>query len=188
MRKRGVSPTIPDGLLIDDEDFHFVERHSYSVRPSDGYVTAKVRRGGTRTGGNGIGRNVGLYLHREILKQAPGLVVDHINGNNLDNRKANLRVITTSANSHNLHSRGLLRGIPPRMRASGHSSWSVRVEIYHKVITLGTRACLCEALALMTEWRARNPIEAIHAETLGKSFFRNQYIPNQTKQQKAKAS
>lgn len=40
-------------------------------------------------------------MHRQIMTPEPGLVVDHINGNPLDNRRENLRVVTQQVNSWN---------------------------------------------------------------------------------------
>jgi HNH endonuclease/AP2 domain len=42
-----------------------------------------------------------IYLYRHILNAADGLVVDHVNGNPLDNRKANLRICTQTENCYN---------------------------------------------------------------------------------------
>lgn len=44
-----------------------------------------------------------LRMHREImgLQKRDGLVVDHINGNKLDNRRSNLRVCTVRQNNLN---------------------------------------------------------------------------------------
>lgn len=47
--------------------------------------------------------NKRVHLHRLIMDCPVGLVVDHINGNNLDNRKRNLRIITQNENRLNNH-------------------------------------------------------------------------------------
>jgi len=42
-----------------------------------------------------------LLMHRAIMQPPKGMVVDHIDGNGLDQRRANLRVGTQRRNSHN---------------------------------------------------------------------------------------
>lgn len=42
-----------------------------------------------------------VYLHRVIVDCPDGKVVDHINGDTLDNRRENLRICTASDNSRN---------------------------------------------------------------------------------------
>jgi hypothetical protein len=49
----------------------------------------------------GPGRTKLVNLHREIMCAPAGLLVDHINGDGLDNRRANLRLATHSQNAIN---------------------------------------------------------------------------------------
>jgi len=47
------------------------------------------------------GKGVTTLLHREILSVPKGLMTDHINGNALDNRKSNLRIVSNAQNQAN---------------------------------------------------------------------------------------
>lgn len=46
-------------------------------------------------------RNKSTYLHRIILDCQDGLLVDHIDGDGLNNKRSNLRIATHSENSRN---------------------------------------------------------------------------------------
>lgn len=69
-------------------------------------------------------------------KPAKGFVVDHINGDTLDNRRNNLRIVTVRENSQNTHRHrsGRLVGINwhPQMK-----KWIARIHVNGKKLHLG---------------------------------------------------
>lgn len=75
--------------LLDQGDAHLLGSYTWHICP-DGYVRRKSH-----------GRHV--YLHRLIIAAAVGQLVDHINGDGLDNRKANLRLCNRAENARNCH-------------------------------------------------------------------------------------
>ena len=78
---------------------------------SRGYAALKIK-----------GRMVGL--HRWIMNPAKDKVVDHINGNTLDNTRANLRIVTPAENSRNRL---------PNARTTSNYAGVVRVQQRHGV-------------------------------------------------------
>ena len=88
------SVLLPSGhvALVDDDDLALVSAYKWSV----------LRSGTTTTTYAQAGR--GVLMHRLIagvLDAGRHAVVDHVNHNGLDNRRANLRVVTASANGRN---------------------------------------------------------------------------------------
>lgn len=73
------------------------------------------------------------YLHRWILSPPAGKLIDHINGDPYDNRRANLRVTTHSENALNRHCRpkGVsgFRGVYKRQRPQRRTPWEVGFRI-----------------------------------------------------------
>lgn len=90
--------------LIDEADLHLVEEYKWHNTGCGRYaISCKMRQGvSTR-----------VRMHRLILVPPPSLQIDHINGNGLDNRRANLRLATYSQNGANrTNSRGTgFRGV-----------------------------------------------------------------------------
>lgn len=78
--------------IVDDEDFELVSQYQWRAHKggnSEHHVYAVTR----------------LRMHRLVMQAPPGMIVDHINGDTLDNRKSNLRLCTTAQNQQNTRSR-----------------------------------------------------------------------------------
>lgn len=83
--------------LIDDEDAHLAALKWYATTPK-GKDVSYARRSFPR--GDGTRRSI--LLHRAIMGDGePGMVIDHLNGDGLDCRRANIAWVTCSRNSRN---------------------------------------------------------------------------------------
>jgi len=79
--------------LVDDEDAElFFDQKWQASRGNQKsekfYATRQIKR---KT----------IYMHRIVIKAPPGVLVDHINNDGLDNRKSNLRLCTNQQNIMN---------------------------------------------------------------------------------------
>jgi hypothetical protein len=77
-------------ILLDPEDAH--------LWPLPWYINGGYIR---RTYYDQDGSHRHEFLHRAVLSVPVGHVIDHINGNTLDNRRCNLRVCTPGENAKN---------------------------------------------------------------------------------------
>lgn len=79
--------------VVDAADAERVNRWRWNLAPS-GYA---------QRGGFFGGKQRNFLLHRQLLGLIPcdGSLVDHINRDKLDNRRANLRLVTAAQNSQN---------------------------------------------------------------------------------------
>ncbi|MAO93819.1 MAG: hypothetical protein CMM78_05220 [Rhodospirillaceae bacterium] len=80
-------------IIVDKADYARLNQYRwFPAGTKSGYAARSVSR-------NGKGRI--LYMHRELASPPPGYVIDHIDGNPLNNTRANLRVCTKAQNSAN---------------------------------------------------------------------------------------
>lgn len=124
------------------EEFAWVDDEDYA-NPEIGGKTWRQVAGGYiyRTGPRP--HRHGIYLAREILGLPRGgghaIEADHINRNNLDNRRCNLRVVNRSENVQNTKvrsdSRSGLRGVGLHPTTG---RWRARIKINGKRFELGT--------------------------------------------------
>lgn len=80
--------------IVDDADFAWLSQWKWCASKSDvGFYAMRAEKT------NGRARY--LYMHRVLADARPGDVVDHIDGDRLNNRRSNLRLATARQNAMN---------------------------------------------------------------------------------------
>lgn len=119
--------------IIDTEDFELVSKYKWNYLKI-GYASTSV--GGRKN-------KITLYMHRVIMCPCNGFVVDHINGNKLDNRKANLRLCLQSENSKNRikssnrNKTSSYKGVYKR-KDGRKKCWTTKIKVNRKNIIIGS--------------------------------------------------
>lgn len=111
--------------LIDTEDLVIADKY-----PNSWKSNAKGKRIYIEGKFTVDGNTKYVRLHRLILNARPELVVDHINGNALDNRKQNLREVTIGENLQNtfvVPERKTLSGIKNVYWNDNEQKWQVSI-------------------------------------------------------------
>ena len=147
-------------VLIDKEDWPKVSAHTwFATKAHPGrngekqfYVSAKLpaphlpRREYThpRTGKKRTYRRYTyLALGRLIMDAAADKIVDHIDGNTLDNRKHNLRACSYTENNQNTRTKrnttSRFKGVN-RNKNKKYNCWSVYIRLDGKTVNLGSYA------------------------------------------------
>jgi hypothetical protein len=139
--------------LVDPGDVVLLRDYGVPRKTSHGYVKLRKR-------GSGEAQN---YLHRVIMGAGKGEIVDHINRDRLDNRRANLRLCSSAQNTWNAKTR--------RDNAAGvrgvweHSPgcWSAVIFVNGQRIPLGTFRSKHEAaIAYLSADKVRNTLWSTH--------------------------
>ena len=120
-------------VLVDDEDLaRVLEAGPWHVITSPRSRTLYVRR---RVRVNG--RRTEQPLHRFLMSEATS-IVDHVNGNGLDNRRANLREATSSESAMNR--RRFKNNTSGFKGVSWHAAtgkWRAMINVYGKRYSMG---------------------------------------------------
>ena len=96
--------------VVDEADAALASQHNWYVEPKVGglmYARSEMLV---------QGRWTKVYLHRFLIRPEPDYVIDHIDGDGLNNRRSNLRVCLHKENIRNSVSRkanGLPKGVHP---------------------------------------------------------------------------
>jgi hypothetical protein len=119
--------------MVDDDDFEWLNQWKWRVcwmPGSQNFIArSQLPRGtGSRS----------LIMHRLILNAPPGVEVDHINHDTLDNRRGNIRLCSSSQNKMNRrahkNSKSGLKGVHFEKE---RQCWRAEIKAYGKRIYLG---------------------------------------------------
>lgn len=79
--------------LVDDSDYEWLSQWKWAAVPSGDTFYAK-------RADSSLGKLFvkSILMHRQILNAPQGMEVDHIDSNGIDNRRANLRLVTRTEN------------------------------------------------------------------------------------------
>lgn len=129
-------------VLVDYNNVYLLEKYTWSIN-SEGYIVAWKPKEFNQ-------KREKLFLHRLIMQCPKNMEVDHINGNKLDNRRSNLRIVT---HHQNLMNRSVTKnnhlGVKG-IRKMGNK-YQARIGINKKNICLGTFSTLQEAIEIHTQ-------------------------------------
>ncbi len=120
--------------IVDPGDYYELAKYKWHAR-RDGrtfYASRSVR---TKEGKRRI-----FPMHRQILKVADDMFVDHINRYGLDNRRANLRPATPAQNMRNrvkFDKRKYVSKYKGVSHNNGNKAWQAEIYQNHKRIFLG---------------------------------------------------
>ncbi len=76
--------------LVDDADYEYLSQFKWHCKKNNYVARDSLRKS--------------IYMHREIMKPTADMVVDHIDGNGLNNQRSNLRICNKSQNGMNRQS------------------------------------------------------------------------------------
>lgn len=129
---------LPSGVeaVLDESDFRLVEAGNW-------HELAKNHTSYCR--GRFSGSPKKFLLHRVILQAKDGVIVDHVNGNGLDNRRANLREADHSSNNCNKRVQSNnTSGVKGTYLCRKTGLWIVRIKHHGKRFPVGRFATLEE--------------------------------------------
>lgn len=114
--------------LVDDSDYEWLNAWKWHI--ARGKYAGRIIKQGDKS--------QCVYMHRFIMDAPKGLVVDHINGDPLDNRRTNLRVCTQSDNLSNQRlSRRNTSGYKGVYFDQFRNKWVAQTHKYGKHIFIG---------------------------------------------------
>lgn len=128
-------------IKVDDDDYEHLMQYKWSIsKPGHRrttYAMANLR--------DSDGSYYPERMHRLIMKagKSTGVIVDHINGDGLDNRKENLRIVTSSQNATNVEmTRGNTSGYKGVSYRKERNKWKTEIRKDYKTVFSSMSSCL----------------------------------------------
>ena len=87
--------------LVDNEDFDYLNQFNWAAQYNTKTKSYYAIRSKCCGYFDGKQKKKTLRMHRLIMDAEKGIEIDHINHDTLDNRKENLRIVTTRQNNQN---------------------------------------------------------------------------------------
>jgi hypothetical protein len=112
--------------IVDAEDYEWLSRYSWVTALSGGKLYAARHEKGKR-----------IFMHREIMHAPKSQVVDHIDGNSLNNPKVNLRLCSCSENNCNRRPTGKTSGYKGVSRYKRSNLWRSTASYKGKSVHVG---------------------------------------------------
>ena len=138
--------------LVDDDDYPFLSQWKWKRHPQ-GYASRTSWK---------PHKWITILMHRLINKTGKGFETDHINGDKLDNRKANLRNVTHSQNERNKPLRSdNTSGYKGITWDKARQKWQAKTKHDRKMRNLGRFDTPEEAHAVYEAYVSEHKLEAI---------------------------
>lgn len=147
-RRNGETYTV----IIDTEDLPKLHGRNIHIHKTGNKY---VRYCPVTTKGAHVSKDSQMYLSRFLMGDPPGLFIDHINGNTLDNRKENLRALDGAGNQQNRKGAAInnisgIRGVTWR---EDRKKWRAIVCVNGKNVYLGHFTDKYEAELVVSSYR-----------------------------------
>lgn len=116
--------------LVDAGDYRWLRQWQWSYL-SSGYACR---------GEKNSGKQHMVLMHRALLNAPDGSYIDHINGNRLDNRRCNLRIVTPQQSAYNTRKRKSatgFRGVTKHPDPKRSRPYQARIRAEGKHLRLG---------------------------------------------------
>ena len=118
--------------VVDDDLFNYLNQFKWFANNINGkfYVVRNITVSKNK-------KNV-IYMHRFIMKPNKGMVIDHLDGNTLNNQKNNLRICTHTENMRNskisINNKSGYKGVSYQ---ENRNNYRAQIKFNNKTINIG---------------------------------------------------